>query len=364
MQTERNTYRVVRLAGRPIIATPAKPLALRLAGLSQYPPNTKKRALLRSALRLAAIGRIDRLVARTSATPFESGEDFGFPEWISEARRLLGVPAAVATIIWPQLVRRKRVYVHLLSPAGAPLAFCKIGLDAVNAARLRNEIDALTVLRERQLALTSVPRVLHHDLAAQHPFVMYEPFPSDLKPLKHSWGELAPSVAEISGDIRRINRAELERCDWWLSFAREGWRLSAEFRSDVEHTVFPVAVCRVQGDATPSNIFRSRDGIWICDWEHSSASGPRRTDELSYYLAANHYQCLLRPAAMLDACLLRFAPARDRASMEELALALAFLCGRNDPRALKIASRWRSPICAHRQSAFPIEPASLPYRAP
>ena len=53
------------------------------------------------------------------------------------------------------------------------------------------------------------------------------------------------------------------------------------------------------------------------------------------------YQCLLRPAAALAACVRRFAPELDRDSIGELVMAMAFLCGRKEPRALKLASRWR-----------------------
>jgi len=351
-------YRVFRLAGRPIIATPASPLLLRLAGLSQYRPLTKKRSLLRAALRIAAVGGVDGLFARTSLTPFTPAEDFGFQQWLNKIRRTLRMPSVTATVIWPQLIRRKRVYVHLMAPSGAPVAFCKISLDSANADRLKNEIEALTALRETgRLSLTRVPQILHQDVISGYRYVVYEPFPLDLVPLKHSWDALAPCVTEISGNIRRLDRAGLEQCDWWQRFVRGRGRHLPEFLQQVDEAVArPMAVCRVQGDATPSNIFRSRDSIWICDWEFSSPTAPHRTDELSYYLAANHYQCLIRPDATLVACFQRFAGDRDRDSIGELVLALAFLCGRSDPRALKIVRHWRS--LSHVRAPR-IEPAAL-----
>jgi len=336
-------YRVFRLAGRPIIATPARPLLLRLAGLSQYRPVTKKRALLGAALRLAAVGGVDGLFARTSLTPFTGVEDFGFQHWLDKVRRTLRAPSSIATVIWPQLIRRKRVYVHLMAPSGALIAFCKLSLDSANSDWLKNETEALTALKDaRRLSRIRVPQILDQGVISGYSYVVYEPFPLGLIPLKHSWDELAPFLTEISGNIGRLDRPELERCDWWQRFLRGRRRHRPEFLQQVDEVVArPMAVCRIHGDATPSNIFRSRDGIWICDWEFSSSTGPRRTDELSYYLASNHYQCLIRPGATLDACLRRFADDRDCDSIGELVLALAFLCGRNDPRALKIARHWR-----------------------
>ena len=364
IEQDHGGYRVVRLAGRPIIATPARPLPIRLAGLNQYRPVTKKRALLRAALRLAAIGGVDGVFARTCLTPFAPADDFGFQQWLDRVRGVLGAPSAVATVIWPQLISRKRIYVHLMSQSGTPIAFCKIGLNPKTVARLKNELEALTALRQLGLAVTRIPRILHHETVAGYRYVVYEPFPPDLTPLKHSWHELAPSISEVSGRALWVDRAELEDCVWWRRFVRGRRRHSIEFLRDVDETIArPIAVCRVQGDATPSNIFRSKAGIWICDWEFSSPSGPRRTDELSYYLAANHYQCLIRPAATLAACLRRFAAGHDRESIGELALALAFLCGRGDPRALKLASHWR--LVSHepaRQSDAQIGPTSAPYR--
>ncbi len=223
-------YRVFRLAGRPIIATPASPLLLRLAGLSQYRPLTKKRSLLRAALRIAAVGGVDGLFARTSLTPFTPAEDFGFQQWLNKIRRTLRMPSVTATVIWPQLIRRKRVYVHLMAPSGAPVAFCKISLDSANADRLKNEIEALTALRETgRLSLTRVPQILHQDVISGYRYVVYEPFPLDLVPLKHSWDALAPCVTEISGNIRRLDRAGLEQCDWWQRFVRGRGRHLPEF---------------------------------------------------------------------------------------------------------------------------------------
>lgn len=341
-EADQRAYRVVRMAGRPIIATPARPLGMHLAGLAQYHPVTKKRAWLRGALRAAAIGGIDGLFTRDCPSPLPPSDDFGFARWLEEIRSALGAPTSLATVIWPQLIERKRIYVHLISPSGAPIAFCKIALDAHNAGRLRTELDALTSLHKRCLKFTRLPRILHHASSADFHCIAYEPFPTGLIPLKHSWRELAPAIAELSGPIRRIGRAELERLDWWRRYLETATRHSREFLRQVDETAArPVAICRVQGDAAPSNIFRSEAGLWICDWEFSSPAGPRRTDELSYYLAANHYQCLLRPAAALAACVRRFAPERDRDSIGELAMAMAFLCGRKEPRALMLASQWR-----------------------
>ena len=357
-------YRIVRLAGRPIIATPARPLRPHLAGLAQYHPVTKKRAWLRTALRVAAIARVDQLFTRDHASPLPADDDFGFAGWLDEIRRALDAPASFATVIWPQLIERKRIYVHLISPSGAPVAFCKVALDAHNAGRLRTELDALTDLRGRGLKVTRLPRVLYQASSTDFHCIAYEPFPPDLVPLKHSWRELAPAVAEISGRVRRICRADLERLPWWHRYLESAPRYSSEFLRLVDEAAArPIAICRVQGDAAPSNIFRSEAGIWICDWEFSSPAGPRRTDELSYYLAANHYQCLLRPTTALAACVRRFAPEGDRDSIGELVTAMAFLCGRKEPRALKLASRWRwlTPASA-RQPDPRIGPTSAPYR--
>jgi len=356
-------YRVSRLGGRPIIATPARPLRLRLAGLRHYRPTTKKRACLRAALRLCAVTGIDRVFWRSRLSPCEPGDEFDFGRWLDDVRRVLGTPSSLATVIWPQLIARRRLYVHLMSPAGTSIAFCKIALNSDNSDRLKNELDTLRSLDGPRLTVTRLPRILHHDATPDYRYVVYEPFPADLVPLKHSWPELAPALAEISGDVHRLDRAGLESTIWWQRFSAGRDRHTREFLRQVDEAMGrPVTVCRVQGDATPSNLFRSKSGIWICDWEYSSPSGPYRTDELSYYLAANHYQCLLRPMASLAACVQRFATALDRESIGNLTLAMAFLCGRNDPRALKLASHWRllAPATARRPDPQ-IGTASAPY---
>jgi hypothetical protein len=363
-EQEQHRYRVVRLAGRPIIATPAKPLRLRLAGLDQYWPTTKKRACLRAALRVAAMTGLDRPFWRTYPSPLGATDNFGFERWLGRIRGALGAPSCRAAVIWPQLIERQRLYVHLMSPAGAPLAFCKVALDAHNARRLKTEFDTLAELRALGLAVTRLPRILHHDAGDASYCIAYEPFPPGLVPLRNRWRDLSPAVAEISGSVRRLGPAELEGLPWWQRFAEGRHQHSRAFLRQVDDAARrPIAACRVQGDATPSNIFRSETGIWICDWEFSSPAGPRRTDELSYYLAANHYQCLLRPAAALAACVRRFAPERDREAIGELVLAMAFLCGRREPRALSLARHWRLLTPEPAQLPDPrIEPNSAPYR--
>src|SRR5690242_11823998 len=106
-EQDQQKYRIVRLAGRPIIATPARPLRPHLAGLAQYHPVTKKRAWLRTALRVAAIGGVDRLFTRDCPSPLPPGDDFGFARWLDEIRSALDAPTSHATVIWPQLIGRK-----------------------------------------------------------------------------------------------------------------------------------------------------------------------------------------------------------------------------------------------------------------
>jgi hypothetical protein len=209
-ERDEQKYRVVRLAGRPIIATPAKPLRLRLAGLSQYRGITKKRACLRAALRFSAMSGLDGFFSRTCRAPFASSDDFGFERWLSEIEDILGERSSRAKVIWPQLVSRKRLYVHLMSPEGRSIAFCKLALDARNVGRLRTELEARAELSERALAITRVARILHQHSGPEFCWIAYEPFPADLVPLKHSWRDLAPALAEISGSIHSVGRAELE----------------------------------------------------------------------------------------------------------------------------------------------------------
>jgi len=155
-------YRVVKIAGRPIIATPDQSLRLRLAGLAQYRPVTKKRACLRAALRLCAITGIDRLFTRSEATPVVQSDGFDFEQMLDEIRGALGAPSSLATIIWPQLIERRRLYAHLMSTSGTPVAFCKIALNADNADRLKNELDTIRELGKRSLIAARLPRILHH----------------------------------------------------------------------------------------------------------------------------------------------------------------------------------------------------------
>src|SRR5579885_2034282 len=101
VRPSRHRYRVAHIAGRPLITTPDRPLRLRLAGLAQYRPVTKKRAFLRALLRWGAITGADWLFTRTRPMPVPGSDGFDFERMLEEIRDTLGVASSVATVIWP-----------------------------------------------------------------------------------------------------------------------------------------------------------------------------------------------------------------------------------------------------------------------
>jgi len=75
---------------------------------------------------------------------------------------VLGQDIMVSMYLGPPRANRKPV-LQVLTPDGNPVAFAKVGINALTCRLVRAERDALARLDKADLADISLPRVLHHD---------------------------------------------------------------------------------------------------------------------------------------------------------------------------------------------------------
>jgi len=337
----RDDYRIMRFGGRPVLAVPALSFRSKLAGLSRYQPISWKRTWFRRAALLAISLRLDGLLGPRRPTPFATDEDFGFLSWLERARIMLNAPDALAAVIWPPEIHRKRLYVHLMNGSGVPIAFCKLALDAASGMSLADEIETLVSLGKLGLRAARVPRVLLHEEFAGRRYVAYEPLPSQTESVDLPWDDLAGVAKEFSGESRRIGAEALAQQDWWRRFRAQRDAFPKDFLDALEVAARRgVAVCRIHGDFTPANMFRADGVIWLCDWEFSSESGPRKADEIAYRLAQRHAFGLSHPDEALGELLHPPGSKDKREDTDEIAMALAFLAGRGDGVAKALAAQW------------------------
>jgi hypothetical protein len=227
-----------------------------------------------------------------------------------------------------------------MNPVGDPIAFCKVSLDAVNDASLRDEADALETMRQLSLQRSETPQVMLRRSFGNRYYVAYAPLPRGGAPFSGDWTNLSMVVDEFGGAESRLSARALADLAWWQRFSAVRAQCGSAFLEAVgQAAAAGVRVRRVHGDFTPANIMRVGPRIWLCDWEFSSATGPYWTDRVSFHLACHHRDCLTRPRATLDTMLRAFA-AESGTTAAEVAMALAFLCGCGNQAAQSLARHW------------------------
>ena len=331
-------YRVVRLRGRPIMAIPAGTRALRRAAVSKYQPYSTKRSVLQKFVKAVVMLGVDRALMGSAMSGVDI-VDPSFDGWLREMRVALKEADAIAMIVWPPQLERRRVYVHLLRPSGAPLAFCKIALGPFEHENFRAEIDSLTAVHDLCLRHARIPTVIGSGSFADLEYVVYEPFPDGTVPYVGDWSELSSAVLEYSGPYRSLTGDEIKRLNWWERFERQRNRCNAAFQEQLDKTLTnAVRVGRVQGDLIPANLFSHAGKLWVCDWEFSSPTGPYRTDELCYRLSSHHALSISKPRRVATMILREMKG--DGFNVGEFLQALAFLVGREFLPAVSLAQNW------------------------
>jgi len=342
--SEHSSYRIIMVAGRPVLALPALSRRSELWGLSRYQPVTRKKYWFRTILTLALYLHLDRFLGPRRTSPFPPEEDFGFEQWLLRARAALAAPEALATIIWTPRADRKRVYVHLMDRRGKAIAFCKIAVDEPSRASLSREIAALTTLRDLELATLKIPRLLHHEACAGYCYAAFEPMSPSAKVTRLPWSALAPAATQLSGQIRVIDQAGLARQKWWQRFNAQRASFELAFLKAIDRAVGRgIAVCRAHGDFVVQNVYVDGSTSWLCDWEFSSDAAPRRSDEIAYYLSSHFARCIAHPREALGEIFRQLDWQAYPERVGEVAMALAFLASGAGGCAEFVAAHWYLP---------------------
>jgi hypothetical protein len=182
-------YRVFRFRGRPIMALPEGPRALSRIAISKFQPSSVKRRMVQQFVKAAFTLRFDR--ALTGSTM--SGSDImspSFDSWIEEMRVAFREVEAVVAIVWPPQSDRRRVYVHLLGPNGAPLGFCKVAVGSRDDEIFCMEIESTDAVRNLGLRRAQIPSIIKSGSFGDLQYVVFEPFLDGIVPYNGYWSEL------------------------------------------------------------------------------------------------------------------------------------------------------------------------------
>jgi hypothetical protein len=192
----------------------------------------------------------------------------------------------------PARANRKPV-LFLLTPAGDPVAFAKIGVNWLTRELVRTEHSSLTRLGQLPLTQITVPRVLHHDQWRGLEILVLSALPAAERRRALPSGELAAAMNEIARvcGLRREPLAEsgyLRRLRDLLASADEGAERDALQRAltHIEAQAGEVVLTfgSWHGDWTPWNMASTDRGLLVWDWERFDRRVPLGFDALHYQL--------------------------------------------------------------------------------
>ena len=279
---------IVPSARRPRFLIPAERKAPALASLLLYnrlrPPLTRA---ARRALAEALRAGVDKIVLRD--VMLVEGEDAALGPALGE---IFGRDdLAVAIGIPPRGPNRKPV-LQVFTHAGTAVGYVKVGWNEATHARVERESRALALWEGRTARIARVPRLVHEGTWRGARISVTAPLPPDARaypasrglPLSAlrdvlSLGSRREQSAASHADGLRARADTLENRD--RARAEEVARVLDAVVRDAGHTDLPTGVGH--GDWTPWNLARSRDHVYVFDWEHWSSDVPVGLDVLHWY---------------------------------------------------------------------------------
>lgn len=334
-----------------MLAISARDRHFRAAAARRYPIFSTKRRFFRRMLLGAIALRVDSLWSRRGAVPESLVGSIDFHAWMEFIRETLGRSDLFPVIHGPPQQNRKRAYIHLLDASGQPVAFAKLAFDEFNNTQLERETQILTNLRNSAPRRFKTPRMLADGMFSGNRFILYEPLPGSMAPVKIPWELVRPAAHEVAGPLRVVTSQIVLKSDWWNQLQRRT-DVSPQFVRELESLIAAgLPVCLAHGDLGVNNLIVSDGVLWIIDWEQSSEAAPFRTDEISYYLSIHQRVVLSRPRYAIAEFARTFLEDKPPDTWRDVVAALAFLAATGLESAQRLVSHWDLTLTAETQRA-------------
>jgi hypothetical protein len=210
----------------------------------------------------------------------------------SYLRNALGRHVLVSMYLGPPRANRKPV-LQLLTPAGQPAGFAKIGTSPLARALVHAERDALIRLASAGLSDVTVPRVLHYGEWRDVNVLVISALPVWQRRQPVTAARLAAAMSSVAG-VGGVQREPLASGSYWQ---RLGDRLAATDESAERDALqgalatlatragdTPLDLGSWHGDWTPWNMASTSSGLLVWDWERFTSGVPLGFDALHYQL--------------------------------------------------------------------------------
>jgi hypothetical protein len=190
----------------------------------------------------------------------------------------------------------RKPVLQVFSLGGRPLAFVKLGWNAVTRGLVRTEAAALEAWAGRGTGLVRVPRLLHRGVLGDLLVSVTAPLPPDVR--AHRPVNRPPpleAIREVAA-LRGVDTAVLGETSYWHRLLT-GVRAAAENGPEGAEAVLEGAVAALEaraaglevelgtwhGDWVPWNLGWSNGRLYVFDWEHCAATAPIGLDALHYH---------------------------------------------------------------------------------
>ena len=234
--------------------------------------------------------------ARLATKLFSACLDSGLGAAMFRRRLTIRVPAGAATVetyladllhrdirvsmyLGPPRANRKPV-LHILTPAGQPVAFAKIGVSPLTRRLVQSERNALTQIKKKGLRGVTVPEVLHYGSWQGLDVLVLSVLPA----WQHRQPLSPPLLTEAMASVASIEGVQSSPLRGSEYLARLRKRLSSAGESPDQAALFwlldelntqsgdqILSYGAWHGDWTPWNMASTACGIMVWDW---SASPP------------------------------------------------------------------------------------------
>jgi hypothetical protein len=207
-------------------------------------------------------------------------------------RRIVSRDVRVSMSVGPPRANRKPV-LQLLTPAGEPAAFAKIGTTPLTCGLVRNEYAALTSLGQAKLDRITVPRVLHHDQWNGLGVLVLSPLPV----WRHRRALGATELAAAMNEVARMNGLQtgplrdsdyLQRLRNRITAIEQAPERAALLQAldllTERHGDTMLHFGAWHGDWSPWNMASTRSGFLVWDWERFAVGVPVGFDALHYWV--------------------------------------------------------------------------------
>jgi hypothetical protein len=285
------TFALAPSGRRPRLLVPIWPPDAAAAALRAYGGRLTVQARLSYGVVASVLAAAGPRPLRSRLSVSRSGGGApGIDQYLSEA---LEREVSVAIHLTPSRANRKPVLQALAAGEPHPIGFAKVGVNALTGRLIEQEATALAALAASSVEHLVVPSVVHHGSFAGNPVLALGPLPTWLPGTSPTLADVAAATREVS-TLAAVSRTRLTESAYWQRVEDQAKALPATAAADRLRQCVETAAAKLgevditftasHGDWSPWNMWLTRNGLLVWDWERFERDTPAGFDLLHFRL--------------------------------------------------------------------------------